>query len=376
MAKNLIVGMGMSGSVLANLISQDKNEQVIIIDKRPHIGGNCYDYKDDGITIQKYGSHIFHTDNSEVWNYITRFCDFNSYTHKVFVVIDKKITHIPFNFNTLYEVFDRDFADSLEKKLAEKFPFEAKIPILEFQKEKDKDLKYLADYIYEKIYFHYTKKQWGTSPEKLSGAVNCRVPVFLSRDDRYFQDKFQGIPKGGYSQLFKKLLNEKNIEIRLNFDYKNIIENFDRIFYTGKIDEYFNYRFGDLPYRSLNFKNETLNIEYFQPNSVVNYPNDHDFTRIHEYKYFLNEKTPHTFISREYPTEYVIGKNEPYYPIFNDENQQKYQKYLELSKNLKNTYFLGRLADYKYYDMDDAISRAIDVYKEVFKAQREALPIG
>ena len=288
--------------------------------------------------------------------------------HKVYAKIDGIETTIPFNINTLYDVFPQSLASRLEEKLLAKYEYNKKVPILEFTKETDKDLKFLADYVYKKVFLHYTTKQWSVSPNDVSGAVTARVPVYISKDNRYFQDKYQGIPLEGYTKVVERMLDHKNIEVVLNKpfkDYKKADQKYKRVFYTGAIDQYFNYELGQLPYRSVNFKFETHNQEYYQQNSVVNYPCNYDFTRIHEYKHYLNEKSDKTVIAKEYSEAFEIGKNERYYPIPNDENTELYNKYLEKAKDLDNVYFLGRLGDYKYYDMDKAIARAIELFEEI-----------
>jgi UDP-galactopyranose mutase len=369
MTKNLIVGAGFSGAVIANLIATILDEEVVVIDKKDHIAGNCYDYRDkNGIMIHKYGSHIFHTSNEIVWNFVRKFGDFNQYMHKVIAIIDGIETTIPFNFNTLYDVFPKTLAKRLEEKLLEKFEYNKKVPILEFQKQDDEDLKFLANYVYEKVFLHYTTKQWGVSPKDVDGAVTARVPVYLSKDNRYFQDKYQGIPLEGYTKLVENMLNHKYIKVKLKTDFKDVkVDEFDRIFYTGAIDEYFNYELGQLPYRSVNFKMEEYDREFYQKNSVVNYPCNYDFTRIHEYKHYLNDKSSKTVIAKEYSEFFELGKNERYYPIPSDKNAELYNKYLELAKKENKVYFLGRLGDYKYYDMDKAILRAIELFEEISK---------
>lgn len=362
--KNLIVGAGFSGATIANLLAQ-AGEKVVIIDKKDHVAGNCYDYFEDNICVHKYGSHIFHTQSEKVWDFLKQFTDFNVYMHKVVALVDGIETTIPFNINTLYDVFPKTFAKKLEEKLLAQFEYNKKVPILEFQKQNDKDLKFLAEYIYEKVFLHYTTKQWGNSPDDVDGAVTARVPVYISCDDRYFQDKYQGIPLDGYTKVVEKMLNHPNIEVRLNTDYKSQLNNFKRVFYTGSIDEYFNYEFGQLSYRSVNFKLEKHEKDYYQSNSVVNYPCNYDFTRIHEYKHYLDDKSDKTIIAKEYSEAFELGKNERYYPIASDDNQKLYDKYLEKAKTLDNVYFLGRLGDYKYYDMDKAILRAIEIAEGV-----------
>jgi len=371
MKKNLVVGAGFSGAVVARLIAEQLNEPVLVIDKKDHIAGNCYDYRDrNGIMIHKFGSHIFHTKSEKVWSFVRRFTDFNQYMHKVIAVIDGIETTIPFNFNTLHDVFPETLARRLEEKLLNKFQYNTKVPILEFQKQDDEDLKFLANYVYEKVFLHYTTKQWGVSPEGVDGAVTARVPVYLSKDNGYFQDKYQGIPLEGYTKFVENILNHPNIKVKLNTEYtsiKNPEKEFDRVFYTGAIDEYFNYELGELPYRSVNFKFEEYDREFYQKAATVNYPCNYDFTRIHEYKHYLNDKSPRTVIAKEYSEFFERGKNERYYPIPKDENTELYNKYLEKAEELKNVYFFGRLGDYKYYDMDKAILRAIELFESIDK---------
>lgn len=372
---NIIVGSGFSGSTMARLIAEKLDEKVVVVDKKDHIAGNSYDYRDENwIMIHKYGSHIFHTNNEKVWSFLKQFTDFNTYMHEVVGILDGIEAQIPFNFTTLYQIFPETLAKRLEEKLLKKFEYNKKVPILEFQKQDDEDLKFLAEYVYEKIFLNYTTKQWGVSPKDVDGAVTARVPVYLSKDNRYFQDKYQGIPLEGYAKLVEKMLDYPNIEVILNKDFAEFKkENSDlvknaRIFYTGSIDEFFDYKFGKLPYRSVNFKFETHNREFYQTHACINYPNNYDFTRIHEYKHYLNDKSEKTVIAKEYSEFFELGKNERYYPIASEENAKLYQKYLDEAKNLKDVYFFGRLGDYKYYNMDLAVARAIELFEEVFNA--------
>ncbi len=366
---NLIIGCGISGATIARLLA-DKGEKVLVIDKKNHIAGNIYDYRDDnGIFIHKYGSHIFHTNNEKVWEFLSRFTSFNTYMHKVIALIDGIETTIPFNINTIYDVFPTTLARRLEEKLLTNFKYNTKVTILEFQKQDDEDLKFLSDYIYEKVFLHYTTKQWGKNPDEIDSTVTARVPVYISKDNRYFQDKYQGIPLNGYTKMVENILAHPNIEIILNTDYKDfasknqeLIKN-SQIFYTGSIDEFFGYKYGELPYRSVKFKFETYDREFYQSNAVVNYPCNYDFTRIHEYKYYLNDKSSKTVIAKEYSENFENGKNERYYPIVDEKNTKLYKKYL--SESTKNVHFLGRLGDYKYYNMDKAVERAINLFEEI-----------
>ena len=376
----IVVGSGLAGVVVAEQIASKLNKKVLIIEKRDHIGGNCFDHKDDNnILIHKYGPHLFHTNHKEVVDYLSKFTSWDIYNHEVLAYIDGKKVPIPFNLNTLYEVFPKQKAKILEQKLLENFEYNSKIPILELKKSNDEDLQFLADFIYDKIFVNYTAKQWGMKPEDMDSAVTARVPVFIGRDNRYFNDSYQMLPKDGYAKMINKMLKHQNIKLMLNTEFKEVCEikendfylfdrKFDgRVIYTGQIDELFDYKFGDLPYRSVNMQFETIEKDFYQEKTTVNYPNDYDFTRITEFKHIHPINAPKTTILKEYPQEYVRNKNTPYYPIFTNENQNKYNQYLEYSKEFKNLILVGRLAEYKYYDMDDIVKRALDVFKENFK---------
>lgn len=365
---NIVVGCGISGAVIANLIATKFNEKVIIIEKKSHIAGSCFDYRDNnGICIHKYGSHIFHTNSEIVWKYLSQFTKFNDYKHNVIALVDGIETNIPFNFNSLYQVFPKEIALKIQNKLIENYGKNSKIPILDLKKEKDNDLNFLADFIYKKIFFEYTKKQWGIPPEKIDSTVTARVPIYIGKDNRYFHDKYQGIPINGYTELIKKMISHPNITVKLNTNYKNIKLKYKRLFYTGSIDEFFDYKYGKLPYRSLKFELEEYNCTYYQKKAVVNYTTSEDFTRIHEYKYYLNDKSNKTVIAKEYSENFEEGKNERYYPIINKKNLILYNKYLDEAKHIKNLWFFGRLGDYKYYNIDEAIIRAISLIEGILE---------
>ncbi len=364
MKRNLVVGAGFSGATIARLLAENSNEEVLVIDRRSHIAGNSYDYFDkNGIMVQQYGSHIFHTDDQEVWSFLERFSDFNTYQHRVLGLIEGKTINIPFNFDSLYQVFPEGLAKKLEVLLLDNFVYQTKVSISEFQKLNIPELKFLSDYIFQQVFLNYSRKQWGIGPEQLDKSVMARVPVYLSRDPRYFYDKYQGIPLNGFTNLIKNMLNHPKIHINLNCSYDQMKQQwFDRIFYTGSIDEFFDYQLGKLPYRSLSFKWETHPIEFYQENAVINYPNNYDFTRIHEYKYYLQNRSSVTIIAKEYSTAFEIGKNERYYPIVSSDNHRLYQNYLDKVSSLPNIYFLGRLGDYRYYNLDQTVRRAMDLY--------------
>ncbi|WP_406038196.1 UDP-galactopyranose mutase [Succinimonas sp.] len=359
---NVVVGAGVSGATVARLLA-DKGEKVLVIDQKPHIGGNCYDYYDEnGICVHKYGTHIFHTDLESVWKFVGRFTDWYPYMHKVLGMVDGHLVPIPFNLNSIHKVFPQSLAERLESKLLERFGFNKKVPILELRQANDPDLDFLAGYIYNKVFLIYTMKQWGLKPEEVDPGVTARVPVYVSRDDRYFQNRWQGIPSKGYTAMIKKMLDHENIELRLNTSWKDIEDQCldDRVFYTGSVDLLMDRKLGDLPYRSIRLDFKTYKKEYFQSVAVVNYPENYDFTRIGEYKYFLDDRSRSTVVSFEYSSSYEYGKNEPYYPIKSDKNLAMYDEYVKMAKTrFKELYFLGRLGDYKYYDMDKAIDRAI-----------------
>ncbi len=378
----VIVGTGFAGSVLAERIATQLNKKVLMIEKRNHIGGNAYDsYDSQGILIHNYGPHIFHTKVKKVWDYLSNFTDWHLYHHKVLGVIDGKKVPIPFNLNSINQLFPKNLAERLEKKLIENFGYNKKVPILKLREVEDTDLKFLADYIYEKVFLGYTTKQWGVTPEELDPSVTGRVPVYISRDDRYFQDPYQGMPKEGYTKLFERMLDHENIKILLNTDYKEVLQfNLEtgeaslfgqkfrgQIIYTGPIDYFFDYKLGQLPYRSLNFVFEQFNQEQVQEVGTVNYPNDYNFTRITEFKHLTNQSSDKTTTVKEFSQEYIPEENIPYYPIKNENNLELYRQYKEEARKYDNLIFIGRLAEYQYYDMDMVVAKALKVFEQKIK---------
>ena len=366
-----IVGAGLAGAVLAERFASH-GKKILLIERRRHVAGNCYDETDDnGILVHRYGPHLFHTDDAQVWEYLSRFTQWRIYHHRVQAFIDGKPVPIPFNLNTLREVFPKSLAARLETALLENFEYGKKIPILELKQSPSADLQFLADFVYEKIFLHYTQKQWGLPPEKISGAVTARVPIFVGRDDRYFNDRFQAVPLRGYTRLVENILDHKNIKLLLNTDFREVTElrgdeiflfgqKFNgRLIYTGQLDELFGKKFGALPYRSVAMNFETVDAEIFQPAPTVNYPNNYDFTRITEFKQIHPAQSPRTTILKEFPQEHIAGENEPYYPIFTDEARAAYEKYFAELSRYENVTAIGRLAEYRYYDMDDVVKRAL-----------------
>lgn len=360
----LVVGAGLAGSVLAERIASVNGKKVLVIDKRDHIAGNCFDFIDEsGILVHKYGPHIFHTNNQKVWDYLTQFTDWHFYEHRVLAVIGDKKVPVPFNLSSIDILFDKEKAERLKKLLIDNYGEEVKIPILKLKETDNPELKELADFIYNFIFLGYTSKQWGLKPEELDFSVTSRIPVFISRDDRYFQDKYQAIPKAGYTKMIENILNHPNIDLRLNTKFEDVMNLAERIIYTGPIDEYFDYKHGKLPYRSLEFKFCTLNQSRFQERAQVNYPNDHDFTRITEFSHFLSDFKDNTTIAYEYPKEYIHGINEPYYPIPSNKSAEIYEKYKQEMIDLEGkVFFVGRLAEYVYYNMDQVVGVALMMF--------------
>ena len=376
----VIIGAGFAGAVLAERLATQQNKKILLVEKRQHIGGNCYDYRDkNGIIVHKYGPHLFHSNSRQVWDYLSKFTEWDIYQHHVLACIDGKPVPIPFNLNTLYEVFPASMASRLENKLLENYEYNSKVPILQLKQSEDKDLQFLADFVYEKIFAHYTMKQWDMRPEDIDGAVMARVPVFIGRDNRYFNDEYQGVPKNGYTEIFNNMLNHPNIKLMMNTSAKGIMEFSEgkiklmgmpfagKVIYTGLLDDLFDYKFGELPYRSVDMRFETISKKDYQEATTVNYPNNYEFTRITEFKKIHYADTSNTTILKEFPQRYVRGENTPYYPIFTEENQAMYGRYVEEAKKYSQLLLVGRLAEYRYYDMDDIVERALSVYDDLVK---------
>ncbi|MGA9649165.1 UDP-galactopyranose mutase [Pedobacter sp.] len=357
----LIVGAGFAGSVLAERLASEGNK-VLILDKRNHIGGNAFDYYDEaGILIHKYGPHIFHTNSKEVYEYLSRFTQWRHYQHRVLASLDGQYFPIPINLTTINHMYGMNLDSSqLESFFASKA--EAK-NILETSE--DVVVNSIGRELYEKFFKNYTRKQWDLDPSELNASVTARVPTRTNKDDRYFTDTYQSMPLHGYTKMFETMLNHPNITIMLGTDYRDAAPEiqFKKMVFTGPVDEYFNYRFGKLPYRSIEFRFETHDQETFQQTGTINYPNDYSFTRITEFKYLSGQKHHKTSIVYEFPT----ADGDPYYPIPRPDNMALYRQYEELAKSQRNVYFVGRLATYKYYNMDQVVAQALATYKKIKK---------
>ncbi|CAM3460465.1 UDP-galactopyranose mutase [Marinicrinis lubricantis] len=377
----IIVGAGFVGSTLAERLASQLNKKVLIIEQRNHIGGNAYDcYDEHGVLIHQYGPHIFHTRSKEVWDYLSQFTDWRTYQHEVLGLIDGHKVPVPFNLNSLHQLFPSSLANRLEEKLIGHFGYNVKVPILKLREVSDSDLQYLAQYVYEKVFLNYTVKQWGVKPEELDPTVTGRVPVYISRDNRYFQDVYQGMPSHGYTKMFERMLAHPNIKVMLNTDYKELMavdteaqlitfmnQPFEgKLIYTGPIDYFFDYKFGKLPYRSLRFQFEHWKDDLVQDVGTVNYNNNYNFTRMTEFKHLTGQKVDGSTTVKEFSQDYVPGQNDAYYPIKNDGNLELYKKYKRLGDSIEPVIFAGRLAEYQYFDMDAVVARALGLFNQLY----------
>jgi UDP-galactopyranose mutase len=360
----LIVGAGFAGSVLAERLATQANKKVLIIDKREHIAGNAYDYYNkDGILIHKYGPHIFHTNAKEVFEYLGQFTPWRPYEHKVLASVDGQLVPIPINLNTINQLYGLN----LNSAEVETFFASKAEKVAGVKTSEDVVVSKVGRELYEKFFRGYTRKMWDLDPSELDASVTARVPTRTNRDDRYFTDTYQAMPLYGYTHMFQNMLSHKNIKVMLNTDYKEIIDfiPYKNLIFTGPVDEYFNYCYGKLPYRSLEFKFETVDQEVFQPTGTVNYPNEQLYTRITDFKYLSGQKHEKTTVVYEYPK----AEGDPYYPVPRPENAELYKKYQQLAATMTNTYFVGRLATYKYYNMDQVVAQALTMFKKIMQGQ-------
>jgi len=362
----LIVGAGFAGSVLAERLATQANKKVLIIDQRNHIGGNAYDYYNkDGILIHKYGPHIFHTNSRDVFDYLGQFTPWRSYEHKVLASVDGQLVPIPINQNTINKLYGLNLSSSE----VEEFMNSKAEPLSRIKTSEDVVVSKVGRELYEKFFRGYTRKMWDLDPSELDASVTARVPTRTNKDDRYFTDTYQAMPLHGYTRMFQKMLDHPNIKVMLNTDYKEIVDviPYKHLIYTGPIDSYFNYCFGKLPYRSLEFKFETIDSETFQATGTVNYPNEQAYTRITDFKYLTGQKHPKTTVVYEFPK----AEGDPYYPVPRPENAEIYKKYQQLAASMTNTYFVGRLATYKYYNMDQVVAQSLTMFKKIMQHQSE-----
>lgn len=383
MYESIVVGAGIAGCTTARKLAES-GQKVLVIERRNHIGGNCYDKLDEyGVLIHEYGPHIFHTSMEDVYEFLSRFTKWYLFGHEVVANVYGKLIPIPFNLNTLHLVYEKEKADQLEEKLIQVYGEGSRVPIMKLRESEDEDIRGIADYVYENVFLHYTMKQWGQKPEEISPEVTGRVPVLISYDNRYFQDKYQGMPADGFTPMFEKMLDHENIEVRCGVEFNDCFkmtenrlyfegeEYHGNVIYTGALDELFDCKFGKLPYRSLDFKFEHLEQEDYQGHSVVNYTVSEDYTRITEFKHLTGQKDAKgTTIVKEYPFAYTGAEGEiPYYAILNEENQALYQNYTALTDKMEHFYLLGRLAEYKYYNIDAMTKKAFELAEKIITEQ-------
>jgi UDP-galactopyranose mutase len=362
----LIVGAGFAGSVLAERLASQSGQRVLLIDRRPHIGGNAYDhYNQDGILIHRYGPHIFHTNSAQIVEYLSRFTRWRPYEHRVLAHVDQQLVPIPINLTTINRLYGLALGpDEVEAFLAAKAE-----PVAQIRSSEDVVVSRVGRELYEKFFRGYTRKQWGIDPSELDKSVTSRVPTRTDADDRYFSDSFQSMPLHGYTHMFENMLDHPNIKIMLNTDFDEISGEilYDQLIFTGPIDEYFDYRFGELPYRSLRFEHKTLNQPNFQPVAVVNYPDETvPYTRVTEYKHLTGQQHAKTSLTYEFPA----AKGDPYYPVPRPQNAELFRKYQKLADQTKRVHFVGRLATYRYYNMDQVVGQALALYAKLAPSHR------
>ncbi|MBV9300757.1 MAG: UDP-galactopyranose mutase [Acidobacteriaceae bacterium] len=359
----LVVGAGFAGSVVSERLARGFGKKILIVDRRNHIGGNAYDHhNEDGILVHRYGPHIFHTNSEQVYQYLSHFTAWRPYEHRVLASVDGKLVPIPINLDTVNLLYGLNLtSEELETFFAARAEARSAIRTSE-----DVVVSKVGRDLYEKMFRNYTRKQWGRDPSELDAQVTARIPVRTNRDGRYFTDRFQVMPKHGYTRLFQNMLDHPNITIALGVDYRDVVHDieFSELIYSGPIDEYFDFRYGELPYRSLRFQHETVNVEYLQPVAVINYPNEHAYTRVTEFKHLTGQVHRRTGIVYEHPS----SSGDPYYPVPTPENAALYKQYAAVAAVTKGVHFVGRLGTYRYYNMDQVVAQALTLCKQITAA--------
>jgi len=361
----LIVGAGFAGSVLAERLANERGERVLLIDRRNHVGGNAFDrYNEHGLLIHQYGPHIFHTNSKTIFDHLSRFTPWRRYEHRVLADVDGKLLPIPINLDTINRLYGLELAsDELEAWFAARAE-----PVAEIRTSEDVVVSKVGRELYEKFFRGYTRKQWGVDPCELDKSVTARVPVRISTDDRYFSDEFQFMPAAGYTRMFERMLDHPNIHLLLQTEFREVRDElqYKRLIFTGPIDEFFDYRFGKLPYRSLKFDHVTLDKPWQQPVAVVNYPQRHEYTRVTEYKHLTGQEHARTSLTYEYPCD----DGDPYYPVPRPQNAEIYKRYEQLALAEKDVWFVGRLATYRYYNMDQVVGQALATFRRINETLR------
>jgi len=357
----LIVGAGFAGSVVAERLARSQGKKVLVVDRRTHVGGNAYDHYDSsGLLIHRYGPHIFHTNSEQVFRYLSQFTTWRSYEHRVLASVDGKLVPVPINRDTVNMLYGLDLKTDAE---VEAFFVSRAEPRHAIRTSEDVVVSKVGRDLYEKLFRNYTRKQWGKDPSELDSLVTARIPVRTNRDGRYFTDRYQAMPKHGFTRMFENMLDHKNITVQLGTDYRDAVRSvrFEQLVYSGPVDEYFDFRFGELPYRSLRFEHKTLSQEFLQSVAVVNYPNEHAYTRISEFKHLTGQAHRHTSVVYEFPS----SQGDPYYPVPTPQNAALYKKYAELAAAQSDVHFVGRLATYRYYNMDQVVGQALTLCKKL-----------
>jgi UDP-galactopyranose mutase len=365
----VVVGAGFAGSIIAERLASQRDEKVLVIDRRPHIGGNAYDrYDEAGVLIHQYGPHIFHTNSKAVFDHLSQFTEWRPYQHRVLAEVDGMQVPIPINLNTVNRLYGLSLTSAeLEGWLAARAE-----SVEEIRTAEDVVLSTVGRELYEKFFRGYTKKQWGVEPSQLDKSVTARVPTRTDTDDRYFGDKYQFMPAAGYTRMFERILDHPNIEMMLDTDYRDMKRTirYRQVIFTGPIDEFFGYRYGKLPYRSLSFKHVTLNKRWHQSVAVVNYPQTNDYTRVTEYKHLTGQRHSKTSITYEYPSD----EGDPYYPVPRPENAELFKRYEALALTTKGLWFVGRLATYRYYNMDQVVGQALASFRRIDEMLGKRVP--
>lgn len=356
----LVVGAGFAGSVLAERLASQRGERILVIDRRDHIAGNAYDYEnEDGLLVHRYGPHLFHTNSDDVFDYLSGFTAWRAYEHRVLAEVDGLLVPLPINIDTVNRLYGLDLdASGMEAFLAERAE-----KVAEIRTSEDVVVSTVGRDLYEKFFRGYTRKQWGLDPSELDRSVTARIPTRLNHDDRYFTDKHQAVPLLGYTRMFQAMLDHPLITVSLGTDMADLdrAKTARRVIYTGPIDAYFDCRFGKLPYRSLRFEHVTLDTEWHQPVAQVNYPQTHDYTRVTEFKHITGQTHARTAVAFEYP----MAEGEPYYPVPREDNHVLFKRYEDLARTIENVWFVGRLANYRYYNMDQVVAQALATFRRI-----------
>lgn len=372
----VVVGAGLTGAVLAERLASVAGANVLVVERRRHIAGNAYDrYDEHGILVHEYGPHIFHTNSAAIWNYLSRFTAWRPYEHRVLGSVEGRLVPLPFNLTSLELLWPKRAAARVENLLLREFGLGAKAPILRLLDHPNSELKAFGRYVYSNVFENYTKKQWGLSPLELDSSVMARVPVLAGRDDRYFQDTYQAMPAQGYTAMVGRMLKAPGIQLLLGADFRDLQDEVRhaRWIFTGALDELMGCRFGALPYRSLRFEFDTRRGELAQPAGQINYPGLGEYTRVTEFKHLTGQRSERTTLAIEYPQEHESGRTEAFYPIPREENRLLHEKYVESARAAHpGARFAGRLADYRYYNMDQAVARALAVFGQIAAAERKA----